>query len=407
MPSLKKIVLEPSEVVLKLPSPIGSEFDGIRKRLAARKVEVVDVGRIAPPVPPIVADLMARADPARSVDRNEAHLIEFRLKERISDWIYSRFETKLDPGKEIILTTGNTPSTFYAFQSFVNPGDRVFLPDPSFSLYRSSAVAVGADIDTYELSPRTDYVPNLDKLKHAGSKASKLMLINYPHNPTSAAADDSLYERILGFAQRHNLLVLSDAVYCTHAWERHSHPAMIGLPKAKFKTIELFTFSFMFNLPLLKLGFAVGCREFLSPLGKMLQSFNSRPSGYDLQIADILTDSWDEITDSVASSLGENRRRLESGIKSLGWELQPSHASPFVWIRIPRRRLSLNFCRMLLKRTGVATLPGISFGEKGEGFMRISLAVNPGDIEKAVTRIMEHSKFYQRRYRQKRESSDG
>jgi aspartate/methionine/tyrosine aminotransferase len=203
------------------------------------------------------------------------------------------------------------------------------------------------------------------------------------------------------------VLILSDAVYSTQVWERHAHPVMIGLPKAKFKTVELFTFSFMFGLPLLKLGFAVGCREFLSPLGKVLQSFNSRPSGYDLQIAEVLATEWDKIADSIAASLGENRHRFEDGIRPLGWELQPSHASPFVWIKLPRRRLSLNFCRMLLKRTGVLALPGVSFGEKGEGFMRISLAVDPEAIDAAVGRIMEHSKFYQRRYRRKREDADG
>jgi aspartate/methionine/tyrosine aminotransferase len=150
----KKIVLEPSDVVLRLPSPMGSEFDGIRKRLTAKNVEVIDLGRIAPPVPQTVTDLLARSEPPRPIDRVEALKIETRLKERISDWMHSRFEVRLEPKTEILLTTGNTPGIFFAFQSFVNPGERVFLPDPSFSLYRSSAAAVGADVQTYELSAR-------------------------------------------------------------------------------------------------------------------------------------------------------------------------------------------------------------------------------------------------------------
>ncbi len=400
--ALKKVMLEPSDTVLKMPSPIGSEFDGIRKRLAARDVKVVDIGRIAPPVPPIVTELLSKGEPPQPLDRDQAIRIEKKLRERISDWIQSRYDVKLDPDKEILLTTGNTPGVFYAMHSFVNQGDRVFLPDPSFSLYRSSAVASGAEVQTYELSPRTDYLPNLDKLKDVGSTKSKLMLINYPHNPTTSAADESFYDRLLKFAQKNNLLILSDAVYCTQVWDRHAHPAMIGLKKAKFKTVEFFTFSFMFNLPLLKLGFAVGCKEFLSPLAKMFRSFNSRPSGFDLQIADQLVENWDEIAGSVSAFLRENRSRFEEGIRPLSWELQPSRVSPFVWIKLPSRRLSLNFCRMLLKRTGVVTLPGVSFGEKGEGFMRVSLAVEPESIDSAISRIMEHSKFYQRRYRQKR-----
>ncbi|MBU1320166.1 MAG: aminotransferase class I/II-fold pyridoxal phosphate-dependent enzyme [candidate division Zixibacteria bacterium] len=403
---LKKVMIEPSEMVMKLPTSVGSEFDGIRRRLAARDISVVDLGGIAPPLLPIVDDILSQSDLPVHIDGAKAKAVETALKEKISDWIHSKFEVRLDPKTEIMLTTGNTPATFYALQAFVDPGQRVYLPDPAFSLYRSSALAAGAEVTTYELTPRTDFLPNLDKLRSSGSDDSKLMLINYPHNPTSTMADESFYEKLLRFAQKNNLLILSDAVYNTHVWERHAHPAMISLPKAKFKTIELFTFSFMFDFPMLKLGFAVGCKEFLSPLRKMFESFNSRPSGADLQIANALMDRCDDIIEASATALGEKRKRLEDGISELKWEIQPSHATPFLWIKLPLRRLSLNFCRMLLKRTGVVTLPGISFGEKGEGFMRISVAVRPDTIDSAVTRIMEHSKFYQRRFRTKQGGTD-
>jgi aspartate/methionine/tyrosine aminotransferase len=403
---LKKVIVEPSEMVMKLPTPAGSEFDGIRRRLAARDVNVADLGTIAPPLLPVVDQILSKSDYKVHISGAEAKAVEVKLKEKIADWIHTRFEITLDPRTEVLLTTGNTPGTYYAFQAFVDPGQRVFLPDPAFSLYRSSALAAGAEVSTYELSPRTDFLPNLDKLRVSGSVDSKLMLINYPHNPTSSVADESFYEKLLRFAQKNNLLILSDAVYNTHVWQRHSHPAMVSLPKAKFKTVELFTFSFMFDFPMLKLGFAVGCKEFLIPLAKMFESFNSKPSGADLQIANILMDRCDDIVGASATSLGEKRKRLEDGVSELKWEIQPSHASPFVWIKLPMRRLSLNFCRMLAKRTGVITLPGISFGEKGEGFMRISVAVKPETIDAAVSRIMEHSKFYQRRFRTKQGRSD-
>jgi len=397
----KKVIIEPSDIIMKLPASPGTEFDGIKRRMALRGIETVDLGGIAPPVPPVVQQLISSKGDFQPLSNAEAARVEAELKSKIADWMHSRFDVTLNPEKEILMTTGNTPGVFYTFRAFLNPGERAFIPDPAFSLYRSSAASVGADVETYELSPRTDFLPNLDKMKGAGSNASKIMLINYPHNPTTSVADEGFYERLLKFAQKNNLLIVSDSVYNTHVWERHIHPAAVALPKAKFKTIEFFTFSFMFSLPMLKLGFAVGCKEFLSPLSKMFRSFNSRPSGFDLQIGNLLMDHCDEVVKSVSDHLSRNRTAFEKGISSLGWELQPSHASPFVWIKLPRRRLSLNFCRMLLKRTGVVTLPGTSFGEKGEGFFRISIDVEHDLIDDAIARIMKHSSVYQRLFKRR------
>jgi LL-diaminopimelate aminotransferase len=404
MPILKTIV-EPSDRIMRLPASLGSEFSGIKRRLSARGVNLIDLGTLSPSVPPIVSEFLMRRDPPRPLSRLEADSVEKRLKEKISEWILSRFDVRFEPDREIMMTTGNTPAVFCCFQAFLGQGDRAYIPDPSYLLYRSAALAAGAEVVTYELSPRTDFLPNLEKLRATGSRSSKVLLVNYPHNPTSSVADEVFYERLVKFARKNNLLVLSDAVYNTHVWGRHAHPALAATPGAKFSSVELFTFSFMFNFPMLKLGFAVGCAEFLSPIGKLLHGFNIRPSGYDLQAADILMDSCEEIVGSVAGSLGENRQRFESYIAPLGWELQPSHATPFVWIKLPRRRLSLNFSRMLLKRTGVLVLPGISFGEMGEGFMRLSISKPPDVLDAAVSRIREHSKIYQRRYRRQGDSS--
>ncbi len=402
----KKIIIESSDVVGQLPAPIGSEFNGIRKRLSQRGIEVIDLGKIAPPVPGIVTKLTRGIDSFKPIDSATAKSIGSRLREKIAAWMQSRFDVNLNPDKEILLTTGNTPGVYYVFQAFVNKGDRVFLPDPSYSLYKSSAQSAGAEIRTYELSPRTDFLPNLDMIGGAGGELSKVLLINYPHNPTSAVADEVFYGRLIRFAKKNNILIISDAVYNTHTWQRHTHPSLVALPGARFAAIEFFTFSFIFNLPMLKLGFAVGCKEFISPLRKMLESFNSRPSGYDLQVADLLMDHCDEITDSVSDFLADNRSRFEAAIRPRSWGIQAAHATPFAWIRLPRRRLSLNFCRMLLKRTGVMTLPGTACGENGEGYMRISLAAEPSKINEATNRIMDHSKFYQKRYREKRDQHD-
>ncbi len=396
---ITKVIVEPSEEVQQLPSPHGAELDSIRRRLQARGKTVYDIGRIAPPVPERVTEILRNVDPARPVTRIESEGIERQLREKIAAWVSARFGVILDPEREILLTTGNTPGVFFAFQAFCNPGDTSILPDPAFSLYRSSAIAVGSSVQTYEVSPRTDFLPNLEIIRAASNRSCKILLVNYPHNPTSTSASENFYDKLVRFAKKKNTLVLSDAVYNTHVWDRHPHPAIIAIPKAKHSCVELFTFSFMYNLPLLKLGFAVGCREFLTPLTKLMSSFNSRPSGFDLQIGDTLMDYCDDICGSVARTLGENRSTLEPTLKRLGWDAQPSHASPFVWVKTPRRRLSLNFCRTLLKRSGVLVLPGSSFGEIGEGYIRLSLATEPETLRAASERLLEYSKSLLRRFR--------
>lgn len=403
---LKKVIIEPSDALRKLPSQHGSELDGLRKRLAARGIRTVDLGRIAPPVPTIVQEKLEAMPALKPISGSEGADVERRLKEKISEWLYSRFQVRFEPETEILLTTGNTPGVYHSFHAFLDRGDRAYVPDPAFSLYRSSALSAGAEVGSYEVTPRTDFLPNLDKLADVSSARARIILVNYPHNPTSAGADETFYNRLIRFARKNNLLIISDAVYNTQVWDRYPHPAVIATEDAKYSAIEFFTFSFMYNFPMLKLGFAVGCRDFLLPLAKLMRLFNSRPSGYDLQMGDYLMDSCNEICQSVGEFIGSNRRRFDEGLRKLGWELQPSHASPFVWVKLPRRRLSLNFCRMLMKRTGVLTLPGRSFGENGEGFMRISLSVPELEIDEAVSRILEHSRFYQRRYRSARSEPD-
>jgi len=402
--AISKVIIEPSEETQKLPSPHGAELDSIKRRMLARGKPVFDLGRIAPPVPSLVGELLNGIDPLRPISHSESSRTEQELREKISDWLYNRLGVRLNPDKEILLTTGNTPGVFFGFQAFSNPGDTSIIPDPAFSLYRSSAISVGSSVQTYEVSPRTDFLPNLEIIRAASNRSCKIILVNYPHNPTSASASESFYERLAKFAKKKNTLILSDAVYNTHVWDRHTHPAVIGMPKAKHACVELFTFSFMYNMPLLKLGFAVGCREFLTPIAKLMASFNSRPSGFDLQVGNTLMDRCDDICVSVSAQLGENRDTMEPVLKKLGWETQPSHASPFMWVKSPRRRLSLNFCRNLLKRTGVLALPGSSFGEMGEGYLRLSLAVEPETLSAAANRLIEYRKSLLKRFRKSEET---
>jgi len=403
---LKKVIIEPSDSLHKLPGRHGSELDGLRKRFAARNIRTVDLGLIAPPIPEIVRSKLSGMTPPQPLTGSEASEVERGLKRKISNWLHSRFQVRFEPDTEILLTTGNTPGVFHSFHAFLDRGDRAYIPNPAFSLYRSSALSAGADVEQYEVTPRTDFLPNLGKLADVSSPRARVILINYPHNPTSATADETFYDRLVRFARKNNLLIISDAVYNTQVWKRYAHPAVLATKNAKYTAIEFFTFSFMYNFPMLKLGFAVGCREFLSPLAKLMGLFNSRPSGYDLQVGNYLMDACDDICNGVGEFIGANRRLLDDGLRKLGWEIQPSHSSPFMWVKLPRRRLSLNFCRMLMKRTGVITLPGVSFGEMGEGYMRMTLSVPEREIEEAISRILEHSRFYQRRYKSNRSETD-
>ena len=391
----KKIIVEPSETMFKLDEPLGSQFQGLVKRVERRNIGVIDLGRINISFPDKLKPLLKIENSHIWGDAANQAEFELKLQAKIANWLASDYEIDIDPAKEMLLTTGNTPGMFMAFMSILDRNSRVIIPEPAFSLYKSCAMASGAEVGTYLVSEITDFMPNLEKIKSMLDQKTKAIVVNYPHNPTSKGVDLKFYNRLSNFARKHNVIVLADSVYLMHGDEGFSHPLYLQSEHGKATGLELITFSFLFNLPAFKIGIALGHRDFISPLRKFRAAFNFIPSVFDIEIADRLMSEREEIHSYFADKFAHNRQLVHEELEKLGWEYLNSNYAPFVWIKLPhRRRVAINFCRMLLKRTGVILLPGSFFGEEGEGFIRLALGQKTETLVEAFKRINNFTKIY-------------
>jgi len=405
----KKIIVEPSETMFKLDEPLGSQFQGLAKRVEKRNIGVIDLGRINIAFPDKLKSLLKIENSQIWGDSENQAEFELKLQTKIAAWLKSDYEIDIDPEKEMLLTTGNTPGMFMAFMSILDRHSKVIIPEPSFSLYKSCAMACGAAVDTYLVSEITDFMPNLEKIKSTLDQKTKAIVVNYPHNPTSKGVDLKFYNKLSNFARKHNVIVLADSVYLMHGDNGFSHPLYLQSENGKATGLELITFSFLFNLPAFKIGIALGHRDFISPLRKFRAAFNFIPSVFDIEIADCLMSERETIYNYFADKFAHNRQIVYEELDKLGWEYLSSNYAPFVWIKLPnRRRVAINFCRMLLKRTGVLLLPGSFFGEEGEGFIRLALGQPTETLIEAFKRINNFNKIYKVPKRIKsRKKSDG
>jgi len=395
MAAKKKIIVEPSETLFKMPDPLGAQLAGLARRVEKRNIGIIDLGKLSITFPDDLKKHLQINQTDIWGDADRLGEFELRLKQKIAGWLKHDYDVDIDPAEEMLLNTGNTPGMFTAFMSLLDRSSRVFIPEPSYSLYRSCALASGAEVVVYNLSEVTDFQPNLEKIKSQITQSTKAIVVNYPHNPTSRGVDLKFYNRLSEFARKNNLIVLADSVYLMHGGDGFSHPMYLQSEFGKSTGIEFITFSFLFNLPAFKIGVALGHRDFISPLAKFRHSFNLIPSVFDIEIADRLMDHREELQGYFTEKFADDREFVYNALDDLGWEYLQSNYAPFVWIKLPhRRKVSLNFCRMLLKRTGVIILPGMFFGDEGEGFVRLALGQPREKLEEAFRRINNYSKIY-------------
>jgi LL-diaminopimelate aminotransferase len=406
----KKVIVEPSETLFKLPEPLGAQFMGLSRRVEKRNIKIIDLGKISIDFPDKLKSLLRIDQSEIWGDAPRLADFELRLKKKIAEWIKNDYDISLDPAHEMLLTTGNTPGSFMTIMSLLDKNSRIFIPEPGYSLYRACALTAGAEIETYTVSELTDFQPNLEKIRSRMGQNTRAIVVNYPHNPTSKGVDLKTYDRLSEFASKNNIIVIADSVYLLHGGDGFSHPMYLQSNHGKATGIELITFSFLFNLPAFKIGVALGHRDFISPLRKFRMTFNQIPSVFDMEIADKLLDNREEVQNFFSQRFAENRKLVYDSLDKLGWEYLPSSYAPFVWIKLPhRRRVALTFCRMLLKRTGVIMLPGSFFGEEGEGYIRLALGQSSEKIEEAFKRIENYSKIYKvpKKMKSKRRADGG
>ncbi len=309
----------------------------------------------------------------------------------ITDWYQRRYGVELDPDSEAIVTIGSKEGIAHLTLAILNQGDVALAPTPTYPIHQYGCVIAGAQVQGIPLS--TDGAQFFDEMTTAVSRAwprPKFLIMNFPHNPTTATVDLAFMKKVVAFARENELLVAHDFAYADLCFDGYKAPSMMQVAGAKEIGVEFFTLSKSYNMPGWRVGFAVGNREMIAALAR-IKSYLDYGMFAPVQVAAIAALNGPQ--DCVAEIVENYRRRRDvlcDGLNRSGWPVEKPRATMFVWAPIPepyRAMGSLEFAKFLLAEAKVAVSPGVGFGADGDGFVRFALIENEHRTRQAIRGI--------------------
>jgi LL-diaminopimelate aminotransferase len=386
------VILNKAERLWKIPQPALGAMHFTEKRLEARNVELIDLESLSPQLP---QRYLSSEIQAQNSDQQSTAGLLISLSEKILSHHHSLSNIELDPLKEIILTPGIRTTASWLAMGLLNPGDSAAYPDPGLQYFRSAISLADGVPKSYSLHESNDYLLNISSLKSAAHKRTKILFLNYPHNPTGVAVDYYFYRELLKALRFANMLTIADCAYIHPGNPDPSGPLQVK--NARRMVVELHSFATSFGIT--GLGFAVGHKDAISILRTIQTSQSFSPSPSDLLAASALLDKADEIFSSNMEALRSNRELLSEGLKKLDWQVKGGRLVPFIWAKPPFRSTSVAFARRLFAKAGIRVAAGSDFGENGEGWIRMALWRDEAELQEALVRLSEHSKIWQRKFR--------
>ena len=310
-----------------------------------------------------------------------------RLIDSIRAWTERQYGLSI-ARDEVLVTSGSKEAIAHLPLAVVNPGDTVLIPDPGYPVYYSSAVFAGASCMRVPLDEANGFLPRFDEVDPRTLSGARLLFLNYPNNPTAAVAGEALRREAVEFCGRRGIALASDAAYGEIWYEEPTVPFFPAAREAGIPYIEFFSFSKTFSITGWRIGFAIGSREIVAALSQLKNNIDSGVFGAIQEaVADTMDRHYERIMSDMRSAYRERRDMLAGHLERAGFSFTMPRATFYFWIRTPAGRGSMEFCRYLLEECGVIAAPGVGFGEKGEGYFRLSITADTETVREAGRKI--------------------
>lgn len=378
-----------SKALQALPPYLFIEIDKKKKAALEAGVDLVDLGVGDPdrptPKPLLKALKKAADDPANHQYPLGAGMPSFR--KAAAKWFKRRFKVELDWSSEVIATIGSKEAIGHFPIAFVNPGDVVLCPDPGYPVYAAGARFVGAEPVFMPLLERNAFLPDFDAIPAEALRRAKLMWLNYPNNPTAATCDLAFFQKAVEFCRRHGIILAHDMAYSEVYEAGLKPPSVLQVEGAKDVCIEFHSLSKTFNMTGWRVGFAVGNSQLVAGLAAAKGNLDSGVVSAIQAMGQAALEAPDKLAKDVRSVYKERRRILVGGLKKAGFQVFPSRAAFYVWVKVPQGHSSAGFCSLLLEKAGIVATPGNGFGAAGEGYFRLTLTAPDKRLKLAVKRL--------------------
>lgn len=391
----KPFKIETSSRIARLPPYLFARINKMKYDMRVAGKDIIDLGMGNPtdPTPDVIVDKLAEAakDP-----RNHRYSVSngiAGLRKEIAKKYKTKWGVELDPEEEVIVTIGSKEGISHMCLALLGPGDTAVVPDPAFPAHLYAPAMAGANVIRLPLGNDQTFLDNLEKTIAGLYPTPKLVILNYPHNPTSMTIEPGFWERAIEVCRRHNVMIMSDYAYGEINFDGYKAPSFLAAPGAKEVGVEFTTMSKSFNMAGWRVGFCAGNKEMVKALST-IKGYYDYGHFAPIWIASVIAMREVPETPADQSKIYEKRRdEVCRGLDKLGWSYQRPLAGMFVWAKVADEHLkgqsTLDFCLRMLDEGMVALAPGRAFGELGEGYVRIALVENHERLRQAMRNLQD------------------
>jgi alanine-synthesizing transaminase len=376
----------------RLPPYVFATVNKIKMDARHAGEDIIDLGMGNPDLgtPQHIVDKLVEAAQKPHNHRYSASMGITKLRVAISEWYKRRFDVDIDPDTEAIVTIGVKEGMSHLILVTIRPGDVVFTPNPTYPIHPYSTIIAGGDVRGIPVGPEHDFFDNLINATRQTWPRPKILILSYPHNPTTEVVDLDFFEKLVDYAKENNIMIIHDFAYADLVFDGYKAPSFLQAKGARDVGVEFFSMSKSYSMPGWRVGFCVGNKEIIAAL-RRIKSYLDYGIFQPIQIASIiaLKDSQDCV-EEICKTYKERRDALISGLNRVGWNIKSPKGTMFVWGKIPDKYVkmgSVEFSKFLIKEARVAVSPGLGFGEYGDEYVRFALIENKMRINQAVRGI--------------------
>jgi len=378
----------------RLPPYVFNIVNELKAAARARGEDIVDFGMGNPdqPTPAHIVDKLVEVASRRDTHRYSVSRGIPRLRRAICNWYKDRYDVELDFDTEAIVTIGSKEGLAHLALGTMDAGDTVLVPNPAYPIHPYGFIIAGADVRHVKLVPGVDFFEELRRAIHESWPKPKMLVMNFPGNPTTQCVDLAFFEQVIEIAREHGVWVVHDLAYADITFDGYEAPSILQVPGAKDIAVEFFSLSKSYNMPGWRIGFMCGNPTLIAALSR-IKSYLDYGTFTPIQVAAIAAlEGSQECVHEITAQYQSRRDVLCEGLNRCGWPVDKPRATMFVWAPIPeqyRAMGSLEFSKKLLRDAKVAVSPGIGFGEYGDDHVRFALIENEHRSRQAVQGIRD------------------
>ena len=376
----------------RLPPYVFAVVGDLKMQLRRQNVDIIDMGMGNPDMatPQFIVDKLVEASGKAVNHRYSMSKGIPNLRKAICDWYMRRYNVSIDPDAEAVVTMGAKEGLAHLALAMLSPGDVVFTPDPTYPIHTYAAIIAGADVRRIPIGRDRDFFEDLLAATRQTWPQPKLLMLSYPHNPTTEVTTLEFFQKVVDFAKEHNMYVIHDMAYADLVFDGHVAPSFMQAVGAKDVGVEFYSMSKSYSMAGWRVGFCVGNRDMVNALMR-IKSYLDYGIFQPIQIAaTVALNAPEDCVHEICNIYQQRRDSLIESLGRIGWDVPAPRGTMFVWAQIPeafRHMGSVEFSKLLLREGHVAVSPGLGFGAYGDDHVRFALIENPQRVKQAVKGI--------------------